>query len=547
MDSISRRGFVAGAGAVAAAAGAATMAPAALADQAEQNGASSAYPWETPDIQISDDQITETVEADVVIIGFGSSGAYCATSCVENGLTVAIVEKSDSFAAHGGSHFAFNSQAQKDLGCEVDVTYAVTDFLNLSNYKQNADLVWTWANRSGEAVDWFTEVVEPYGLHPVVQHYTDEPLTNIYPGTVIFIGGENEPVDYTDNDPYNGDLGTQYVPEIDLLSALQQELESKGAGIYFGHTSRLLSKDDSGRVTGVVAENPDGGYTRFVGSKAVVIATGSIEQEHDMVAHYCPTLTNNPAGPSVSIWGFCDGSGIKQALWAGGSMQRWGDFPTMMFWGEAHGIKNFLVNKNAVRFADENLGQSNMACALLAQPDATCYGIWNAQYAEELPAISYRADDDSFTMTPEQILAKWDATVEAGGSYIKADTLDQIAEAFGLDADTLKATVEQYNAYCEAGEDGQFHKDPATLHPIEGPFYASQFGMCCLAVMGGLHVNERSQVLAADDSPVDGLYAIGLAAGDFYANQYTTRFAGNSLGRNMTFGYLLGRQLAGLE
>lgn len=65
--------------------------------------------------------------------------------------------------------------------------------------------------------------------------------------------------------------------------------------------------------------------------------------------------------------------------------------------------------------------------------------------------------------------------------------------------------------------------------------------------MGGLHVDTRSRVLTEQDEPVEGLYAIGLSAGDFYANQYSTRFAGNSLGRNLTFGYLVGRQLAGLE
>ena len=108
--------------------------------------------------------------------------------------------------------------------------------------------------------------------------------------------------------------------------------------------------------------------------------------------------------------------------------------------------------------------------------------------------------------------------------------------------------MEDYNGYCAAGEDLEFHKDPATLHELTGPFFATKYDVpASLACMGGLHVNARSQVLTADDKPIEGLYAIGLAAGDFYANQYSTRFAGNSLGRCMTFGYLVGRQLAGLE
>ena len=47
----------------------------------------------------------------------------------------------------------------------------------------------------------------PYGLHAVPQHYDDEPITKTYPGTILFIGGENEPTSAVDQDPYNGDLG----------------------------------------------------------------------------------------------------------------------------------------------------------------------------------------------------------------------------------------------------------------------------------------------------------------------------------------------------
>lgn len=504
-------------------------------------------PWEVYPGDISESEITETVESDVVVIGLGASGSYAATSALENGLKVSVLERNETFNANGGSHFVFNSSVQKELGLEVDANLAIKDFLNISNNKVDARAVWRWANRSGEAADWLAKVVEPYGLYPVLQHSTNEPITNIYAGTIMFIGGENEPVDVVDNDPYNGDLGLKSVPEVDLLSTLLEHLESNGADVYFKHKSERLVKDERGRVVAVIASDSEGNYKKFVGKNGIVIASGSYDQDSDMQAYFCPTLANNPNGVNVPLFNSGDGSGIKQALWAGGTMQKNSDHPPMLFWGSTNCIKNVLVNNQGQRFIDETVGQSNMAAAQFNQPGGVIYAIWNEAYAEQLPAISYRADDDSWTVKPEQLKEKWDGLAEEG-LFIKVDTLDEIAEAYGIPSDALNETIEQYNSYCIAGEDDDFHKNPTELHELTGPFYATEYAnVASLASMGGLHVNADCQVLNEEEEPVEGLYAIGLSAGDFYANQYSTRFAGNSLGRCLSFGYLVGRHLAGLE
>lgn len=504
-------------------------------------------PWEIAPAPIAEGQITETVESDVVIIGLGASGIYAATSAIECGLSVTVLERNDTYNANGGSHYMFNSRAQLEQGEPVDVPMAVKDFLSIGNFKMDGQAVWTWANRSGEAADWFADVVEPYGLHPVLQHSDDEVIERIYPGTIIFIGGANEPTSAIDQDPYNGDLGLGFVPEIDLLGALLGHIQDKGADVRFKHTSQQLVRDDSGRVSGVIAADETGALKKFVGTKGIVIATGSYSQDAAMLEYFCPMVTHNPVGDKVAQFNMGDGSGIKQALWVGGTMQNNGDHPPMMFWGSTNCIKNVMVNSTGRRFIDENAGQSNFAAAQFNQPGGTMVALWNEAYASQLPAISYRADDPSWAAKPEELLAKWNALVEEG-IFMKADSLDEIAAAYDLPADVLARTVETYNGYCAAGEDGEFHKNPATLHELTAPYFATKYDVpASLACMGGLHVNALSQVLTETEEPIAGLYAIGLAAGDFYANQYSTRFAGNSLGRCMTFGYLIGRQLAGLE
>ncbi len=96
-----------------------------------------------------------------------------------------------------------------------------------------------------------------------------------------------------------------------------------------------------------------------------------------------------------------------------------------------------------------------------------------------------------------------------------------------------------------AGHDDDFGKRPELLMPLnKPPYYAVQFGAALLAVVGGLKTTEHFQVVTEDNKPIGGLYAIGNAAGGRYGIDYPLVISGNSHGTAMTFGYLLGEELA---
>ena len=117
-----------------------------------------------------------------------------------------------------------------------------------------------------------------------------------------------------------------------------------------------------------------------------------------------------------------------------------------------------------------------------------------------------------------------------------------------MPAEQLTATVERYNALCAEGVDEDFCKNPALLYPIdEPPFYASKVGAVLLEVVGGAKIDTNLQCLDAAGNPIPGLYAIGNAGGDSYAVDYPINVPGNSHGRALTQGYLVGRKLAGAE
>ena len=82
---------------------------------------------------------------------------------------------------------------------------------------------------------------------------------------------------------------------------------------------------------------------------------------------------------------------------------------------------------------------------------------------------------------------------------------------------------------------------------MKAPFYAAKVGIALLAVVGGLSVNTDLQVLNDKKQPIAGLYATGNTSGDLYAIDYPINMAGNSNGRCVIWGYMLGKTLAGVQ
>lgn len=102
-----------------------------------------------------------------------------------------------------------------------------------------------------------------------------------------------------------------------------------------------------------------------------------------------------------------------------------------------------------------------------------------------------------------------------------------------------------WRKHCEAGEDTDYYKKPVFLTPVkEAPFYALKVGPALLTVAGGLKTDINFECLDADGKPIKGLYALGNCMGDITAVDYPINVAGNSHGRCITYGYLLGKDLA---
>ena len=100
--------------------------------------------------------------------------------------------------------------------------------------------------------------------------------------------------------------------------------------------------------------------------------------------------------------------------------------------------------------------------------------------------------------------------VLVGEQYIKADTLEELAEACGMDADVLMAQVADWGFFAEQGRDYQFGRDAATIRAFDGgPYYAMPGIPLILNTQGGPRRNKDAQVMGADGEPIPHLYSAG--------------------------------------
>lgn len=125
---------------------------------------------------------------------------------------------------------------------------------------------------------------------------------------------------------------------------------------------------------------------------------------------------------------------------------------------------------------------------------------------------------------------------------IKADTLEELAEKTGVDANGLKEQVEMFNRFVENGHDDQFGRDVKSMAKFaeDGPFYAIKMAYNVLNTQGGPERNTKAEILDVNDKPIPHLYGAG-ELGGINANQYQ---GGGNLAECLIFGKIAGEQAA---
>lgn len=148
-----------------------------------------------------------------------------------------------------------------------------------------------------------------------------------------------------------------------------------------------------------------------------------------------------------------------------------------------------------------------------------------------------------------------------GSGYIKrADSIEALAAACGIDPGGLARTVASFNVHAEQGVDPEFQRGTDAYQRFNGsalqapnpcvaplrkpPYYAVRVVPSELGTFAGIRTDAHARVTDADGAPIAGLYAVGNDAASVMGGTYPG--AGITIGPAMTFGYIAGRHAAGI-
>ena len=128
--------------------------------------------------------------------------------------------------------------------------------------------------------------------------------------------------------------------------------------------------------------------------------------------------------------------------------------------------------------------------------------------------LSWPTTTEGYTWSNDNL-----AEIEKGW-IIKADTIEELAAKIDRDPAELKATIDAWNAACEAGVDAEFGRDPEKMEKIDtAPYYAVSITPTLVATTGGAKRDTAGRVLNWNNEPIAGLYEAG-ELGSYVANLY---------------------------
>ena len=521
-------------------------------------------------VELGDITPDETKDFDVVVVGAGAAGVPAAGWAAELGGHVALLQKQNIVVSQGNCGSAIIKSKSTEAGKKMWVH--MTN--GLCDWRADTSLLNAYVENSEEALMWYlnraglTDQTE-YGDGSLVDSnkdpssllHNDEKEIFAYMCTSQDLTGVWK--DRMDTYDFGDEHCYFFAPWIgpkpknvgDVLATVLENVQAKNSNLEtFFNTPAVKLVHADGKVTGVIAKDESGKYIQFNASKGVILATGDYMNNEAMVKRWCPDVDGFDKKQYQKT-----GDGHIMAIDAGAKMENLGhtkmmhDFDSGLMYEEPF----LYVNMEGKRFCNEDTGfvymgnitkylpRYNGANVDANHPDGSLG--WYCQI--------YDSDYMSYANSPvpEQVMTKYipGAVENPQGVFTnlidtyKADTIEELAALLDVPADELQKTIDRYNELVTKGADDDFHKPADFLYPVvKAPFYAAKVGVALLAVVGGLSVNTDLQVLDDEKEPIEGLYATGNTSGDLYAIDYPINMAGNSNGRCVIWGYLLGKTMA---
>lgn len=500
--------------------------------------------------------------ADVIVVGAGGAGMVAAATAVDNGATVIVLEKmamlGGNTARSEGNMSAMDPEPEKLLPMTQAVRDIIAKYTNPKvacspeaaelqktvlkqlaehdaagkkyifdspelfalqtivggNCKNDAKLVLTMTRNATAAMKWLDAQSDMTWFH-VPRSWVDVGIGGLYPRGQW---------------PRQADGKTPISTYDAYIRPLAAKVEAAGNPIYKNIKVVSVERDASGRVTGVKAVDRKG-VERVFSGRSVVLAAGGYGANLQMVKKYndiSVTVTSNSPGTTGEV--------LEEAVAAGAGL-------TGMEWIQIHPHGNPkngelesaiaarpsdtpYVNRDGLRFVDETGRRDEISYGILKQPGQVAFSIYDQRTIEE-----------------KKVEEKKIESAIAHGYAFKADTLEDLARQASIDWKNFEKTMKAYNE-ASVSQNTKSLPVPKILigNPVvKAPFYAVPITTTIHHTMGGLRINEKTQVLDKNGNVIPGLYAAGEITGGIHG--------GNRLGRNaltdlLVFGHIAGQEVA---
>ncbi len=499
-----------------------------------------------------------TIDADVLVVGAGLAGIVTALECLRAGLRVTLVERAPAERFGGLAAEAFGGMAL--VGTPLQARLRIPD---------TPELAWRDWLRFGELAD------DDHWARAWARHYVERSRADVHDWLRGFGVRFMPAVHWVERGRYgDGNSVPRYHlvwgTGRELVRRLRLALDeaAAGGGLRVLHGVRVDALDvAAGRVCGVSAVREDGGGRVALRAGAVVLACGGLNGGLEQARANWPT---GEAMPRAMLCGADPASDGRLQHWAAAVLRARLTRPGAM-WNYAAGIAH-----PQPRFADHGLSLVPCKSALwldhagrrigpeplvtgfdtrwlcervAAQPQPWCWQLlnrrialrefaisgaeYNASIRDRRPlrfalelllgnrALLHRVLDESADMIADATLAGLAAKMNArtGRDDVDAAVLQATADAF--DANFARgATLHNDDQLRRVLHARQWPADrlrtcrPAPLQRRgDGPFIAIRTQLITRKSLGGLCTALDSRVLDADELAIDGLYAVGEAAG----------------------------------
>jgi len=472
--------------------------------------------------------------ADVVVVGYGGSGAVTAITASDAGAKVIVLEKTPSYASMGVANPPISGGGGNTC-MNAGFANNVTDPVAAANYIYQAgwgntpmDVCQALAQSETDTTSWLDQMGIKYTLFPGSS-------TPEFPA----LGGSNA-------------FGTlSLVSGFAFFTALDGLVQKRSITVLFNTAATdLIQNGDTKEIIGVTATS--GGNTIHIkANKAVVLATGSFEYNEAMKSDNLRCYPLHGEG-----WQFCTGDGATMASRAGAAMWHMTSMSLgLVAWFPEYPIAYssptpgnnawIYTDVNGERWIDETQAGFtghpwNFALKLtdfdLNVPGYTripTFMIFDSTCLAAGPISSGPTAPLPTQLDPRPAWSNDNSAEVSKGWILQASTITDLATAINgqtyvgvpqgtnntgpaaqikvsMDPNVLADTINTWNADCTAGTDSQFGRPSSALAPIQtAPFYAMALWPGGPSLYGGPVRNAQGQICDAEDNPVPRLYGVG--------------------------------------